>query len=127
MQSNFNSGNTLPGNVNGDYVLRGMVSMPKIVYKDSYMLAVKKASGSLVENPIIVKTIVTTDLVKKIAKEYGIEIIEVLTGFKYIGEVISKLEKQGKKNRITCFRQRLFLCNRSFLSSVDPRDNNACI
>lgn len=62
-----------------------------------YMLAVKKASGSLVENPIIVKTIVTTDLVKKIAKEYGIEIIEVLTGFKYIGEVISKLEKQGKK------------------------------
>ena len=49
------------------------------------------------KNPIIVKTIVTTDLVKKIAKEYGIEIIEVLTGFKYIGEVISNLESLGRK------------------------------
>ena len=49
MQSNFNSGNTLPGNVNGDYVLRGMVSMPKIVYKDSYMLAVKNGFVGTIE------------------------------------------------------------------------------
>ena len=62
-----------------------------------YLLEVKKANGTLPNRPIIVKTIVTTDLVKKIAKDYGLEIIEVLTGFKYIGEVISNLEKENKQ------------------------------
>ena len=40
------------------------------------------------ENPITVKTIVTTDIVKKIAEKYNVEVIEVLTGFKFIGEQI---------------------------------------
>lgn len=62
-----------------------------------YLLAVKKANNTLPKNPIIVKTIVTTDLVKRIAKDYGLEVIEVLTGFKYIGEVISTLEKENKQ------------------------------
>ncbi len=62
-----------------------------------YLLCVKKEKGVLPKNPIIVKTIVTTDLVKRIAKDYGLEVIEVLTGFKYIGEVISTLEKEKKQ------------------------------
>ena len=62
-----------------------------------YLLCVKKEKQTLPKQPIIIKTIVTTDLVKKIAKEYGFEVVEVLTGFKYIGEIISKLEKENRK------------------------------
>lgn len=48
---------------------------------------------------LLVKTIVTTELAVRIAESYGAEVIDVLTGFKYIGEVIGKLEKQGEKER----------------------------
>ena len=51
------------------------------------------------KNPIAVKTIVTTDLVKPIAEEYGVEIIDVLTGFKFIGEQIGMLEAKGEESR----------------------------
>lgn len=51
------------------------------------------------KNPIAVKTIVTTDIVNSIGKEYGVEIIDVLTGFKFIGEQIGLLEKKGEENR----------------------------
>ena len=51
------------------------------------------------KNPITVKTIVTTDIIKKIAEKYGVELIEVLTGFKFIGEQIGILEKQGEEDR----------------------------
>ena len=46
-----------------------------------------------------VKTIVTTDLVRAIAKEYNVEVFEVLTGFKFIGEQIGFLEDKGEENR----------------------------
>ena len=47
-------------------------------------------------NPILVKTIVTMDLAEKIAEHYGTRTVNVLTGFKFIGEVIGRLEKEGK-------------------------------
>lgn len=55
--------------------------------------------GTMPSNPICVKTIVTTDLAYKIAGEYGVEIIDVLTGFKFIGEQIGELEKRGEEER----------------------------
>lgn len=55
--------------------------------------------GTMPKNPIAVKTIVTTDLCKKIAKNYGVELIEVLTGFKFIGEQIGLLEEKGEQDR----------------------------
>ena len=64
-----------------------------------YLLAQKKAAGTLPKSPVIVKTIVTTDLVRKVAQSYGAEIYEVLTGFKYIGETIGRLEKRGEAER----------------------------
>ncbi len=64
-----------------------------------YLLKRKKEKGELPKNPVIVKTIVTTELVKKVASEYGAEVRDVLTGFKYIGDVIAKLEKAGEKER----------------------------
>ena len=55
--------------------------------------------GTMPKNPIAVKTIVTTDIVNAIAKEYGVEVIDVLTGFKFIGEQIGFLEEKGEEDR----------------------------
>lgn len=64
-----------------------------------YILKTRKEMGSLPENPIIIKTIVTTEMVKAIAEDYHAEVIETLTGFKYIGEQIGELEQKGEVNR----------------------------
>ena len=65
----------------------------------NYILSCKKEQGVLPENPVVVKTIVTTKLVNKLCEKYGCELKNVLTGFKYIGEVILNLEKKGEENR----------------------------
>lgn len=59
----------------------------------------RRANGTLPENPIAVKTIVTTELCRKIAEDKGIQLIDVLTGFKFIGEQIGILEEKGEENR----------------------------
>ena len=58
------------------------------VLMENFILSVKKAAGKLPERPYIVKTIVTTPLAEDIAKDYGVGVKNVLTGFKYIGETI---------------------------------------
>lgn len=55
--------------------------------------------GQMPEKPVVVKTIVTTDMATRIAEHYGIEMREVLTGFKYIGEQIGLLEKDNEASR----------------------------
>ena len=52
--------------------------------------------GKMPKRPVFVKTIVTMDLAEKIAEHYGVETVNVLTGFKFIGEVIGRLERQGR-------------------------------
>ncbi len=64
-----------------------------------YILKTKKANGSLPEHPIVIKTIVTTEMVKVIAEDYHVEVVETLTGFKYIGEQIGELAKKGEQDR----------------------------
>lgn len=64
-----------------------------------YICHLKTKSGIMPQNPICVKTIVTTSLAEKIAKAYGIEMVNVLTGFKFIGEKIGELEAKGEKER----------------------------
>lgn len=54
------------------------------------------------ERPVFVKTIVTMDLAEKIASYYGVETVNVLTGFKFIGEVIGRLESEGRKSDYIC-------------------------
>ena len=51
-----------------------------------YMLSQKNANGTLGENPTVIKTIVSSDMAFSVAKKYGANVKEVLTGFKYIGE-----------------------------------------
>ena len=63
-----------------------------------YILAQLSAQNKLPTHPIVVKTIVTTNMTTAIADSYGVKVVEVLTGFKYIGDVIGQLEKQGKQH-----------------------------
>ena len=65
----------------------------------NYILSCKKEAGKLPENPVVVKTIVTTKLINKLCEKYGCELKNVLTGFKYIGEVILGLEQKGEEDR----------------------------
>ena len=64
-----------------------------------YVLTRLHEQGKLPKNPVLVKTIVTTIMVDAIGKDYGAEVRDVLTGFKYIGNVIAGLEKLGQKER----------------------------
>lgn len=64
-----------------------------------YICKRRIAMGRMPDRPVAVKTIVTIDMAKKIAAQYGIELREVLTGFKYIGEQIGMLEKAGQSER----------------------------
>ena len=61
-----------------------------------YICARRIENGTMPIDPVIIKTIVTTDMAEQIAAHYGVRVINVLTGFKYIGEQIGLLEKQGK-------------------------------
>lgn len=61
-----------------------------------YIMEARAEKGTLPDKPVVLKTIVTTDLAYEIASKYDVEIIDVLTGFKYIGEQIGKLERQGR-------------------------------
>ena len=65
----------------------------------NYILSRRKANGTLPEKPFAVKTIVTTELVCRIAEKYGCELANVLTGFKFIGGEILKLEEKGEEDR----------------------------
>jgi phosphoglucomutase len=59
-----------------------------------YLLSEKKATQTMPEAPALVKTIVTTNMADALTKEFGVTLIEVLTGFKYIGEQIKFFEQQ---------------------------------
>ncbi|MDY3214177.1 MAG: phospho-sugar mutase [Ruminococcus sp.] len=64
-----------------------------------YICSERTKKATMPKNPIAVKTIVTTDIVNEIGKAYNVEIIDVLTGFKFIGEQIGLLEKKGEEER----------------------------
>ena len=70
-----------------------------------YEISQKREKGLLPENGMMIKTIVSTNLTDAVAKEYGLELIEVLTGFKYIGEVIRKSEENNDKKYVFGFEE----------------------
>ena len=61
-----------------------------------YICSQRQRHGKMPVDPVMVKTIVTMDMGEQIASHYGLRTINVLTGFKFIGEQIGKLEQQGK-------------------------------
>ena len=65
-----------------------------------YILRERTATGTMPENPALIETIVTTDMAKPIASSYNVRLIEVLTGFKYIGEQIRIFDETGCNNYV---------------------------
>lgn len=88
-----------------------------------FVLARRIENGTLPENPIAVKTIVTTELCRKIAAEYGCELRDVLTGFKFIGEQITTLEEKGEENRFIFGFEESY----GYLGGTYVRDKDAVI
>ncbi len=103
----------------GEYVL--LTGNEVGVLLTDYLMSMKKANNTLPPRPVIVKTIVTTDLVRKVAAEYDAEIFDVLTGFKYIGDVIGKLERKGEENRYVLGFEESY----GYLSGTYVRDKDA--
>ena len=88
-----------------------------------FILSNRKANGTLPENPVVVKTIVTSKLVEKLCEKYGAELKNVLTGFKYIGEIILNLEKEGKKNNYVFGFEESY----GYLAGTYVRDKDAVV
>ena len=70
-----------------------------------YEISQKKEKGILPKNGMIIKTIVSTNLTDAVAKEYDLELVEVLTGFKYIGEVMRKAEEKNDRKYVFGFEE----------------------
>lgn len=64
-----------------------------------FICKMRMQSGAMPQAPVAVKTIVTTPMAAKVASHYDVQLIDVLTGFKFIGEQIGLLEKQGEAER----------------------------
>ena len=87
-----------------------------------YILREKTLKNTMPENPAIVETIVTTDMLKAIAAEYKTELIEVLTGFKYIGEQIKLFEENNTFNYVFGMEE-----SYGCLAGTYARDKDACV
>ncbi len=88
-----------------------------------YILKCRKENGTLPENPVAVKTIVTSDVCLKIAEDYGCELRDVLTGFKFIGEQIANLEAVGQEERYVFGFEESY----GYLAGTYVRDKDAVI
>ena len=88
-----------------------------------YILRSRTEAGTLPVDPIIVKTIVTTKLINAICKKYNAELKNVLTGFKYIGEVILNLEKDAQEDRFVFGFEESY----GYLSGSYVRDKDAVV
>ena len=87
-------------NAAGDYQLLSGNEVGLLLL--DYICAQRVRHGRMPAHPVFVKTIVTTDLVEKIAAHYGVETVNVLTGFKFIGEIIGRLERDGREDDYIC-------------------------
>ena len=88
-----------------------------------YLLSNLKEQNKLPENPVVVKSIVTTPLIEAICREYNAEVADLLTGFKYIGELITNLEKEGKDDNFVIGMEESY----GYLRGIHARDKDAVV
>ena len=86
-----------------------------------YICRKRIENGTMPDRPVAVTTIVSTDMADAVAKEYGVELRRVLTGFKYIGETIAALEAEGHMERYIFGFEESY----GYLSSGHVRDKDA--
>lgn len=106
-------------NSKGDYAV--LTGNQVGVMLTNYMLSQLKRTYKLPETSVVIKTIVTTELARRICEDYGTEIIDVLTGFKYIGEKIKEFEGTSR-NFILGFEE-----SYGYLAGTFVRDKDAVI
>jgi len=87
-----------------------------------YILRERTAAGTMPGNPALIETIVTTDMAKEVAASYGTKLIEVLTGFKYIGEQIKLFEENNSYNYVFGLEE-----SYGCLAGTYARDKDACV
>lgn len=87
-----------------------------------YILSAKKNSNTLPANGFIVKTIVTTELARVIAQKFNIELVECLTGFKFIGEQIRLRDELGNQKYLFGFEE-----SYGYLAGTDVRDKDGVV
>lgn len=106
---------------NGEYVLMSGNEVGAMML--NYILSQKKEKGTLSSNAIAVKSFVSTDLAEEIAKKYSCSFKNLLTGFKYIGELITNLEAQGKANDFVMGFEESY----GYLAGTHARDKDAVV
>lgn len=106
-------------NKGNDQVLSGNQIGMLITY---YLLKAMKEENAVPENGVIIKTIVSTESVRNITKEFGVELLDVLTGFKYIGEKIEEYKETGEKTFIFGFEESF-----GYLAGTFVRDKDAVV
>ena len=105
---------------NGEYLpLTGNMVGALLV---NYVLAGKKLNHTLPENGVVIKTIVTSRMADAICKDYGVEVMNVLTGFKFIGEKIKEFERTGEHTYVFGFEE-----SYGYLAGTHARDKDAVV
>ncbi|MCM1498414.1 MAG: phospho-sugar mutase [Clostridium sp.] len=87
-----------------------------------YILRERKATGTLPDNAALVKTIVTTNMADVLCKDYDVKLIEVLTGFKFIGEQIKLFEENNRYSYVFGLEE-----SYGCLAGTYARDKDACV
>jgi phosphoglucomutase len=88
----------------------------------NYMLGQLIESSKLPVKPVVIKTIVTSELTRRVCDNYGVAMIDVLTGFKYIGEKIKEYEESGEHNFIIGFEE-----SYGYLAGTFTRDKDGVV
>lgn len=88
-----------------------------------YVLSQYAEKGMMPEAPVVLKSFVTTELVRVIAENYGAMVQNLLTGFKYIGEYITNLEKNGKADNFVVGMEESY----GYLLGIHARDKDAVV
>ena len=87
-----------------------------------YILSQKKKKGELPDNGFVAATIVSTNLAREIAREYNVQFVEVLTGFKFIGEKIREMDEYGDKKFLFGFEE-----SYGYLAGTFSRDKDGVV
>ncbi|SHJ31820.1 alpha-phosphoglucomutase [Dethiosulfatibacter aminovorans DSM 17477] len=105
-------------NRQGEYVLLSGNQVGALMM--DYILSRMKENGTMPENPLVIKTIVTSELGRAVAEYHGAECMDTLTGFKFIGEKIEEYEKSGEKKYVFGFEESI-----GYLIGTLARDKDA--
>ncbi|WP_101698277.1 phospho-sugar mutase [Clostridium minihomine] len=103
----------------GDFVLLNGNEVGVLLM--DYVARQRVANGIMPKNPVVISTIVSTDMNEAITKEYGIELFKVLTGFKFIGDKLAELEEQGREDQFIFGYEESY----GYLSGSYVRDKDA--